>query len=213
VTILRTRLEQQLITALSNNLLDSRLEEKRTREFAAQLKARIELEEKLAREAEVNRPALEKERSELNSRGRRLGEAIATLGLSAFVAEQLGIVESRLVEIDRLLTSKPAAKLPSFTNEQIREFLPKECKTFCEVLVGDPELAKQEIQKRIKKLVLTPKQTADGTVLDVTGDVELLQAQGGVMLNSSMEGTAQQYISTPIALANMVLDPSLPITA
>src|SRR5258706_16042042 len=107
-TILLTRLVKELITALSNNLLDSRLEEKRTREFAAQLKARIELEEKLAREAEVNRPALEKERSELNSRGRRLGEAIATLGLSAFVAEQLGIVESRLVEIDRLLTSKPA---------------------------------------------------------------------------------------------------------
>jgi len=130
VTILRTRLEQQLIAALSTNLMDSRLEEERTREFAAQLKARIELEEKLAREVEVNRPALEKERSELNSRGRRLGEAIATLGLSAFVAEQLRTVESRLAEIDRLLTSKPAAKLPNFTDEQITEFLQKECKNF-----------------------------------------------------------------------------------
>jgi len=58
--------------------------------FAGALKARIELEEKLAREAEVNRPALEKERSELNCRRAPLGEAIATLGLSAFVAEQLG---------------------------------------------------------------------------------------------------------------------------
>jgi site-specific DNA recombinase len=211
VTILRTRLEQHLITALSNNLLDSRLEEERTRAFAAQLKARIELEEKLARESEVNRPALEKERSELISRGRRLGEAIATLGLSAFVAEQIRTVESRLAEIDRLLTPKPAAKLPSFTNEQIREFLRKECKTFCAVLVGNPELAKQEIQKRIKQPVLTPRQTADGTVLDVIGDVELLQAQKDVMLNSSMEGIAQHYALPRIVLANVVLDPSLPV--
>lgn len=212
VTILRTRLEQQLITALSNNLLDSRLEEERTREFAAQLKARIELEEKLTREAEVNRPALEKERSELTSQGRRLGEAIATLGLSAFVAEQLRTIESRLAEIDRLLTSKPVAKLPSFTNEQIREFLRKECKDFCEVLVGDPELAKQEIQKRIKKLVLMPKQTLNGTVLEVTGDVELLQEQEGVMLDSSMEGIAQHYTLPQITIS-LVLDPSLPLAA
>jgi len=211
VTILRTRLEQQLITALSNNLLDSRLEEERTRVFAAQLKARIELEEKLAREAEVNRPALEKERSELISRGRRLGEAIATLGLSAFVAEQIRTVESRLAEIDRLLTSKPAAKLPSFTNEQIREFLRKECKEFCEVLVGDPELAKQEIQKRIKKLVLTPRQTPNGTLLELSGDVQLFQHED-VMLNSSLEGTAQHY-TRPRIVITIILDPSLPVAA
>lgn len=212
VTILRTRLEQQLIAALAANLTDSRLEEQRTREFAAQLRARIELEEKLAREAAVNRPALEKERSDLTSQGRRLGEAIATLGLSAFVAEQLRTVESRLAEIDRLLTSKPAARLSRFTNEQIREFLRKECKDFCEVLVGDPELAKQEIQKRIKKLVLTPKQTADGTILEVTGDVELLQGQEDLMLNNSMEGIAQHYALPQITIS-LVLDPSLPLAA
>jgi hypothetical protein len=113
VTILRTRLEQQLIAALSNNLLDSRLDEERARDFAAQSKARIELEEKLAREAEVNRPGMEKERSELNSQGRRLGEAIATLGLSAFVAEQLRTVESRLAEIDRMLTRSRLRRFPA----------------------------------------------------------------------------------------------------
>ncbi|HSY66472.1 MAG TPA: hypothetical protein VK829_17910 [Terriglobales bacterium] len=114
------------------------------------MKARIELEEQLAREAEVNRPALERERSELTSQARRLGQAIATLGLSSFVAEQLRTVESRLADIARSLTSKPAAKLPSFTNEQLHEFLRKECKNLCEVLLGDPELKKQKIQKCIK---------------------------------------------------------------
>ena len=211
-TILRTRLEQQLIAALSANLLDNRLEEERTREFAAQLKAQIELEEKLAREAEVNCPALEKERSELTSQGRRLDEAIATLGLSAFVAEQLRSVESRLAEIDRLLTSKPAAKLPTFTDEQIREFLQKECKDFCELLKGDLEVAKREIQKRIKRLVLTPRQTPNGTVFEITGDVELFQHEDA-MLNNSMEGIGQHCALPRIELTDVVLDPSLPVAA
>jgi hypothetical protein len=120
-------------------------------------------------------------------------------------------VESRLAEIDRLLTSKPAAKLPNFTDEQIREFLQKECKDFCELLKGDPEVAKREIQKRIKKLVLTPKQTPTGTMLEVTGDMELFQHQD-VMLNNSLERIGQHYTLPHIQIAAM-LDPSLPLAA
>jgi hypothetical protein len=110
VTILRTRLEQQLIAALSANLLDSRLEEERVREFTAQLKAQIELEEKLAREAELNSPKLGEERSDLQAQARNLVDAIARHGLSAFLSTQLEAVESRLAEIDHLLTAKPETK-------------------------------------------------------------------------------------------------------
>lgn len=211
-TILRTRLEQQLIAALSANLTDSRLGEERVREFAAQLKARVDFEERLAREVELDRPALEQERSELAAKGRRLGEAIAVHGLSSFLSEQLHNVESRVAEINRKLTSKPAAKLPNFTDDQIREFLQKECKDLRELLKGDPETARAQIQKRINKLVLTPRQIPGGTVLDVTGDVELFQ-QEGVMLNNSMEGIAQHYILPQIALADIVLDPKVPLAA
>jgi hypothetical protein len=80
------------------------------------------------------------------------------------------------------------------------------------VLTSDPEVAKREIQKRIKKLALTPKQTPNGTVLELTGDVQLFQHED-VMLNNSMEGTSQQYTSPRIALTNMVLDQSLPVAA
>lgn len=210
VTILRTRLEQQLIAALSANLMDSRFEEERVREFAAQLEARVELEERLAEELELDRPALQQERSELSARGRRLSEAIAVHGLSSFLSEDLKNVESRMTEIDRKLTSRPAVKLPNFTDDQMRAFLQKECKDFCEVLKGDPEAARAQIQKRINKLVLTPRQTSTGNVLDVSGDVDLFQ-QEGVMVNNSMEGTSQQYIAPRIALGSILLDPTRPI--
>ena len=211
MTILRTRLERQLISALSTSLLDPRQEEERTREFVAQLKARIDLEEKLAQEAEMNLPALEKERYELNARGRRLSEAIAMTGHSPFLLEQLKGVDSRLAEIDDRLSSKPIAKLASFTDEQVREFLRKESSDFCEVLTGDPETAKREIRKRIKQLVLTPKPTPNGTVIEVAGDVELFQRED-VVLNNSMDGTAQQY-NLPRILITAVLAPRMHFAA
>jgi hypothetical protein len=63
-----------------------------------------------------------------------------------------------------------------------------------------------------QKLVLTPKQSAAGTFLDVTGDVELLHEQEGVMLNSSTEGIAARYILTQIPIS-LVLDPRLLVAA
>lgn len=66
VSILRTRLEQQLIAALSKNLMNESLEEERIREFSAQLKARIEVEEKLAHKASSNPSQLREERADLH---------------------------------------------------------------------------------------------------------------------------------------------------
>jgi len=68
---------------------------------------------------ELNRPALAEKRSNLRAQGCRLSEAIAVHGLSPFLSEHLKNVESRVTEIDRRLTSRPATKLPNFTDEQI----------------------------------------------------------------------------------------------
>jgi hypothetical protein len=47
VTILRSRLEHQLISAIATNLSDPRLEQERIQEFRKQLEVRISLEEQL----------------------------------------------------------------------------------------------------------------------------------------------------------------------
>ena len=194
VSILRTRLEQQLIAALSTNLLDERLEEERIREFSAQLKARIELEQRLALEVASNGSKLKEERAELQLQAGHLVDAIAKHGISSFLSSQLSTLETRLAEIDRLLTAKPTPTLPSFSEGEIRDFLRKESRDFCEVLVSNPEVAKREIQKRIKKLVLTP----NGTVLEVSGDVGLFQSED-VMVNGLMDETVHHY-TQPLSL-------------
>jgi len=115
-------------------------------------------------------------------------------------------VESRIGEIDRLLSTRPVPKLPTFTDEQIAEFLRQECKDFCDALADDPEFARQEIQKRIKSLVLTPTETPEGSVLEVSGDVALLQT-GNVLVESPMEGIAEHYTSFAISLPGLQLNP------
>ena len=211
VTILRTRLEHQLISAISKNLTDPRLEQQRFEDFKNQLQARIELEGKLAAEATSNGPRLEAERAELEEQARRLVDAVAQHGYSGFLSAQLAKTENRLAEIERLSVAKPATTLPQFTDEQIRKFLQQECQDFCDVLKSDPETARREIQKRIKKLVLTPKQTPDGAALEVSGDIELLR-MGGVLDESPLEETAQHYTLPQITIS-LVLDPSLPLAA
>jgi DNA invertase Pin-like site-specific DNA recombinase len=212
VTILRSRLEQQFIAAISQNLLDPRLDEQRRQDFSAQLKAAIELEEKLTSESASNAPKLKAERSDLEQQAIRLVDAIGQHGYSSFLSAQLSKVESRMAEIDRLLTVKPTSKRTAFTDEQIAEFLRQESRDFCDALAGDAEFARREIQKRIRSLVLTPKETAEGPVLDVSGDVALL-GTGDVLVESPMEGIAQHYISASISLAGVSLDPSLPLAA
>jgi len=80
------------------------------------------------------------------------------------------------------------------------------------LLKGDPETARREIQKWIKKLVITPKETPNGAVLEVSGDIELLRT-GDVLDESPLEGIAQQYTLTRVNLAGVVLDPGLPLAA
>jgi len=212
VTILRSRLEQQLISAISENLLDPRLEQQRVQDFSAQLKATIELEEQLASESASNAPQLTAERADLEKQAVRLVDAIGQHGYSSFLSGQLSKVESRMAEIDRLLTAKPAPKLPTFTGEQIAEFLRQECQDFGDALAGDPEFARQEIQKRIKRLVMTPKDTPEGPVLEVSGDVALLRT-GDVLVGSPLDGIAQHYTEMRIPLAGVALDPSQALSA
>lgn len=207
LTIKWRQLEEQLISAISKNLLDPRLEQQRIQDFKAQLQAAIEFEERLASESASNESKLKEERADLEKQSLRLADAIGQHGYSSVLSAQLSKVESRTAEIERLLASKPVSKLPKFTDEQIREFLRQESKDFCDVLTSDPEFARREIQKRIKKLVLTPKDTPEGPVLEVSGDVALL-GTGDVLVESPIQRTSQQYIGVSTPLAGIILNPA-----
>ena len=103
--------------------------------------------------------------------------------------------------------------MPEFTTEEIREFVQRKSQEFANILAGDAAIAREQLRKRITKLVLTPRQTQDGSVFEVTGDVSLFQGAGDVMLTNSLEGIAEHYIGGTISLTGVVHDPSLPLAA
>jgi len=212
VTIPQRKLEQQLISALAVNLLDPRVEELRAEEFSRQLKLAMEQEAKLARDAASQHSNLKQKQSELRQQAANLTDAIKKHGISQFLSAELAAVESALGDIERCLTAKLEPKIPTVSEKDIREFLRHKAETFCGILTSDPARARQELQKRIKKLILTPRDTPNGPVLEVTGDVALFARDGDVMQTNSLEGIAQHYSAGSIPIA-IVLDPSFPLAA
>ena len=213
VRISQRKLEQQLLAALSANLLDPRLEEERVQSFRDQLKATLAAETRRTREAASQDSQLKEELAGLKKEQENLVDGIAKHGFSPALSARLAAVESRIAQIQRLRDAGVEPKVPEFTTEEIREFVQRKSLEFANILAGDAATAREQLRKRITKLVLTPKQTQDGSVFEVTGDVSLFQGNGDVMLTNSLEGIAQHYIGASISLAGVILDPSLPLAA
>lgn len=213
VTIPQRKLERQLLAALAANLTDPRLEEKRVQAFLDQLKARLDAETKCAREAASQDSQLKEELAGLKREQENLVDGIAKHGFSTALSTRLATVEARVVQIQRLRDAGVELRVPEFTIEEVREFLRRKTQEFTNILVGNPETSRAQLQKCITKLVLTPDQTPDGSVFDVTGDINLFQGNGDVMLTNSLEGIAEHYIGASISLVGVRLDPSLLLAA
>ena len=213
VKIPQQKLERQLLAALAANLTDPRLEEERVQALLDQLKARLDAQTRRAREAASQDSQLKEELAHLNKEQANLVDAIAQHGLSEGLSARLTSVENRISQIQRLRDAGVEPKVPEFTIEEVREFLRRKTQEFTNILAGKAETSRAQLQKSITKLVLTPKQTPDGSVFEVRGDINLFHGSGDVMLTNSLEGIAQQYIGASLPLAGVRLNPSLPLAA
>jgi septal ring factor EnvC (AmiA/AmiB activator) len=201
------------VAALSTNLLDPRLEEERVQSFRDQLKATLAAATRRTREAASQDAQLKEELAGLEKEQENLVDGIAKHGFSPALSARLAAVESRIAQIQKLRNAGVETKVPEFTTEEIREFVQRKSQEFANILAGDAATAREQLRKRITKLVLTPKQTQDGSVFEVTGDVSLFQANGDVMLTNSLEGIGEHYIGGTILLTGVILNPSQPLAA
>lgn len=201
------------VAALSANLLDPRLEEDRVQSFRDQLKTTLAAETRRALEAASQDSQLKEELAGLKKEQQNLVDGITKHGFSPALSARLAAVESRIAQIQKLRTAGVEPKVPEFTTEVMREFVQRKSQEFANILAGDAAIAREQLRKRITKLVFTPKRTQNGSVFEVTGDVSLFQGNGDVMLSNSLEGIAEHYIQSTIPLKSVILDPSLDLTA
>jgi hypothetical protein len=208
-----SELEQQLIGALCQNLSDQVFKQELLASFEQCLAEAVDREVKFVQEAGTKNAELKLERTNLVKQIYNLTDAIAQLGISPALSARLSGAESRLQQIEHMLSSPQKSLAVTFTKEEIEGFLDQNCKSLTSILLGDAAVARQELQKRIAKLVLTPKAMSNGPVFEVSGDVALFTGKDDVMVTKSLEGIAQHYTLPRIALANVVLDPTLPVAA
>ncbi|MCU1286936.1 MAG: hypothetical protein JWO13_3286 [Acidobacteriales bacterium] len=153
------------------------------------------------------RSGLLSERAQLLKQADNITRAIAEHGLSDLLSEQLRMIEPKLREIARRLEAPAPTLQFDFSRKEIEEFVEREAWDFSEALTADRSAARQEIQKRIRKLVLTPSKQK-GVTFDVTGDVQLLAAPDDGMLSNSLGRIAQHYNGSRVSLEGVVLHSS-----
>jgi site-specific DNA recombinase len=183
LTIRRERLEDQLLAALEDRILNSQLIEYTLQRFEDELRKRLK---EIDRGAPANREQHHL-REKLQAQAQRLADAIAEDGHSPTLLAKLSTIEAQIAEIDRQPTfSKP--KELSAVLDQARQFVYTTVLQLKERFRGDATALKAVMAHHIGQLTLIPKQTPQGGVYEVSGGMELLPTNKDVMQVVARDG-------------------------
>ena len=188
VLIRQDRLEDQLINGLTQKVLRPDLIEYIFQRFVQELQKRLQSleQDSLKAASEVNE--LTTQRETLRSKARNIAEAIAAMGHSPTLLAQLSLVESEIEKLDCRLNANNKPQQLSVGIQELQEFVTKKAFDLTAVLRSDAATARRVLANHIQKLVLTPKQSPDGQVLKVSGDVDLFGGDDRVVLMVARDG-------------------------
>src|SRR6185437_7245903 len=182
------RLEAQLIAGLTERVSKPGVIEYTLKRVQEQLQKRLrDLQEQTLKAAE-GVTTLQDQRRELKGRAQNLGEAIARMGHSVTLLQQLAEIELEIGRIDEQLAFANQPLDLAFSLESIRDFVAKKALDFRSAFDAEPGKARQILANHIEKLILTPRETEDGPVYDVSGDIDLFggdQAAMGLVIKAT----------------------------
>ena len=179
--IRQDRLEAQLIAGLTDRISRSELIEYALKRFQEELQRRLrDLQEQTLKAADTI-STLRAQRGELKARANNLGEAIAQMGHSATLLQQMPTVETEIERIDERLAVANQPLDLAFSLESIRDFVTSKTLCFKAALDSEPVKAKEILACHIDQLVLTPRESQEGPVYDVSGDIDLFGGDGRAM--------------------------------
>jgi hypothetical protein len=180
VTIRRERLEQQLLAALEQRILNSQVIEYTLQRFHDELEKRLK---------HMDQPAnrdLPRLREQLQAKAQRLADAVAEAGHSPALLAKLRTIEGQIADIDRQTHSKPV-DLAAILNEA-RQFVYSSVLRIKELLRGEATTLKSVLARHVGQLTLIPKQTSEGSIYEVSGAMELLPTNNDVMQMVARDG-------------------------
>ena len=173
VMIRKDRLEDQLLAELSDRLLQPAMVDYALQSFHEQLQRRLQEIRDQADSAANGVLALQGKRQELKAKATNVTEAIAAIGHSPSLLAQLATIETEIAKLDDRLTEMNQPRDLAVSLEDLREVLHERAAEIGALLRGDVEVARLALAKYVDRLVLTPKGTPEGPVLEVSGSVEI----------------------------------------
>jgi site-specific DNA recombinase len=221
------RLEAQLIAGLMERVSKPAVIEYALRRFHEQLQKRLrDLQEQTLKSADAVQD-IQSQRHQLKAQAQNLGAAIAKMGHSATLLQQLAGIESEIGRLDERLALANQPLDLAFSLESIRDFVARKALDFKAAFDSEPTKARQILAKHIEKLILTPRETESGPVYDVSGDIDLFggdrtamglvvkgtpgRQPGGeksVMQVVARDGFVQHYTPLVIPISGFVLQPA-----
>ena len=194
LTIRRDMLEEQLLTQINRKLTPEVLEN-------ALERLRVEIQQHLDREvdqAPMETAVLEERLAELTRKRSNITDAIASYGPSDGLFSHLAAIENEMDEAKRkLLPRKSESSRSAISFEEFKQFAMKRASDLKEILRGDPVVAREALGQVISDLILTPAETSDGPVYEVSGEhIDLLAGNCGVMHGQLVDQAAKHY--TPL---------------
>jgi hypothetical protein len=190
--ILERSLRHHLLEALTRNLGDPEATRTLAEAFERQLKAALEEQSRTALLIAGQEGDLKARKAELERQEQNAINAILNYGGSPALQAQLDSLKNQILNIERLLATPRESPDAMPSADVIRDFLNRKLASLAEVIAGDPLVARAEIDRRIKKLVLTPVEIDGRRAFEVTGDVGLF-APGDVLLGTSLSASAEHY--------------------
>jgi site-specific DNA recombinase len=188
IMIRRDRLEEQLLSGLEKRVLTPEMVQYAFERFQTEVQRRLEQIREQATNAATGIGALHQKRQELKSKAANVAEAIAAIGHSPSLLAQLATIETEIAKLDEQLSTLNQPQEISASLEELREFFCEKALELRTVLRADVDRARLAMAKHIKKLVLTPKETPEGPVFEVSGDVEVFDGGDGVCNSNGGQG-------------------------
>jgi len=191
LTIRRDALEEQLLSAISDKLVPEKL-------LAHLDLLEVEIQEYLDR-AVSDEPSetvgLEQRLAEMNKKRSHITGAISSFGHSEGLFLELAEIENEIGEVKRKLSPRQS-EIPRkhLTFADFRRFVVEVASNLKTALRSDPVVAREVLRQVISNLVLTPVETSDGAVYEVSGEhIDLLSGKSCVMHGQLVDRSAKHY--------------------
>jgi site-specific DNA recombinase len=196
LSIKRESLERQLIDGITSTILSETIFDEIKLPFMTALADEIKQQHVFGDDAPSRKQALLDEQRQLEAQLRNLAEEVAKHGSDDALRAARRSKGARLEVVKEMLKRvESPAKLPS--EQEVEAFLRRNLSELADVLLGDPRRAKQELQKRITSLTLTPVEIEREAGCEVTGDLTLFTPDERMMLQVSCTRNLEHH---PLAI-------------